>query len=127
MSIKRIIYLSLAILGLVVPWYYNLQFFGSAGLSDFVTASSANLAAKSISFDLFITTFAGSTLIYVESKRVGVRFPWLYILLGFLIAFAFAFPLFLFVRETKLEKSVELEYDSASDSSSNQSLEISNR
>ena len=109
MNIKRIIYLSLAILGLIVPWYYNLQFFGTAGFSDFVTASSANLVAKSISFDLFITTFAGSALIYIESKRVGVRFPWLYILLGFFVAFAFAFPLFLFVRETKLEKSVELQ------------------
>lgn len=109
MSIKRIIYLSLAILGLVVPWYYNLQFFGNAGFSDFVTASSANLAAKSVSLDLFIVTMAGSTWMYVESKRVGVRFAWLYILLGFLVAFAFAFPLFLFVRETELEKSVELQ------------------
>ena len=109
MSIKRIIYLSLAILGLVVPWYYNLQFFGTASLSDFVTATSVNLAAKSVSFDLFIATVAGSTWMYVESKRVGVRFVWLYILLGFLVAFGFAFPLFLFVRETKLEKSVELQ------------------
>ena len=109
MSIKRIIYLILAILGLILPWYYNLQFFGTASFSDFVTASSANLAAKSVSLDLFIATVAGSTWMYVESKRVGVRFAWLYILLGFLVAFAFAFPIFLFVRETKLEKSVELQ------------------
>jgi apolipoprotein N-acyltransferase len=109
MSIKRIIYLSLAILGLVLPWYYNLQFFGSAGLIDFVNQSSANLAAKSISLDLFIATMAGSTWMYVESKRVGIKFGWLYILLGFLIAFAFAFPLFLFMRETVLEKLTEVQ------------------
>jgi apolipoprotein N-acyltransferase len=109
MSIKRIIYLSLAILGLVVPWYYNLQFFGNAGLIDFVNESSANLAAKSISVDLFIATVAGSTWMYAESKRVGVRFVWLYILLGILVAFAFAFPLFLFMRETELEKSTEVQ------------------
>lgn len=109
MSIKRIIYLCLAILGLVLPWYYNLQFFGSAGLSEFINQSSANLAAKSISLDLFIATVAGSTWMYVESKRVGVKFGWLYILLGFLIAFAFAFSLFLFMRETELEKLNEVQ------------------
>ena len=41
MSVKRIIYLILAILGLVLPWYYNLQFFSNAGLLDFVNESSA--------------------------------------------------------------------------------------
>lgn len=105
MSVKKIVYLTLAILGLVVPWYYNLQFFANAGLLEFVNQSSANLAAKSISFDLFIATVTGSTWMYVESKRVGIRFGWLYILIGFLVAFAFALPLFLFVREIELEKS----------------------
>ncbi|MFB8789659.1 MAG: DUF2834 domain-containing protein [Potamolinea sp.] len=109
MSVKKIIYLTLAILGLVVPWYYNVQFFGSAGLLDFVNESSANLAAKSVSVDLFIATVTGSILMYVESKRVGVKFVWLYILLGLLVAFAFAFPLFLFMRETELENKSELQ------------------
>ena len=107
MSVKKIIYLTLAILGIVVPWYYNLQFFSSAGLLDFVNDSSANLAAKSVGFDLFIATLAGSTWMYFESKRVGIKLGWLYILIGFLVAFAFALPLFLFMREIELEKSSE--------------------
>ncbi|HAZ45020.1 MAG TPA: hypothetical protein DDW76_19470 [Cyanobacteria bacterium UBA11369] len=49
MSVKKIIYLTLAILGFVAPWYYNLQFFANSGLLDFVNESSANLAAKSVS------------------------------------------------------------------------------
>jgi Terpene cyclase DEP1 len=107
MSVKRLIYLILAILGLVVPWYYNLQFFANAGFMDFVNQSSANLAAKSVSFDLFITTVAGCIWMYVESRRVGITFVWLYILFGFLVSFSSAFPLFLFIRETKLEKLSE--------------------
>lgn len=87
----------------------NLQFFGSAGLLDFVNQSSANFAAKSVSVDLFIATVTGSTLMYLESKRVGVKFVLLYILLGWLVAFAFAFPLFLFMRETALENKSELQ------------------
>jgi len=108
MSIKPIIYLILAILGLVLPWYYNLQFFSNAGLLDFVNESSANLAAKSVSLDLFIATVAGSTWMYAESKRLDISFVGLYVLLGVLVSFSCAFPLFLFVRETKLEKSSEV-------------------
>jgi apolipoprotein N-acyltransferase len=107
MSVKKIIYLTLAILGFVVPWYYNIQFFAHAGLLEFVNQSSANLAAKSIGFDLFIATVTGSAWMYVESKRVGIRFGWLYIVIGFLVAFALALPLFLFMREIELEKSRE--------------------
>ena len=51
MTLSEFIYLILAILGLVLPWYYNLQFFSNAGLLDFVNESSANLAAKSVSLD----------------------------------------------------------------------------
>lgn len=109
MGVKKIVYLILAILGLVVPWYYNLQFFGNAGLMDFVNESSANLAAKSVSFDLFIATVAGSVWMYIESKRVNISFVWLYILFGFLVSFSSAFPLFLFIREKKLENNNELQ------------------
>lgn len=107
MNAKKIIYLILAILGFVVPWYYNLQFFANAGFMDFVNQSSANLAAKSVSFDLFIATVAGCIWMYVESRRVGISFVWLYILFAFLVSFASAFPLFLFIRETKLENKNE--------------------
>ena len=74
MSVKRIIYLILAILGLVLPWYYNWQFFSNAGLLDFVNESSANLAAKSVSLDLVIATVAGSIWMYIESKRLDISF-----------------------------------------------------
>ncbi|GET37245.1 DUF2834 domain-containing protein [Microseira wollei] len=82
--------------------YYNFQFFANAGWLDFVNESSANLAAKSVSLDLFIATVAGSTWMYLESKRVGIKLGWLYILIGILVAFAFALPLFFFRREIDL-------------------------
>jgi len=107
MSVKSVIYLTLTILGLVVPWYYNLQFFQTAGLMDFANESSANLAATSVSFDLFIATVAASFWMFFESKRVGIKFGLLYIFLGFFVAFSFAMPLFLFVRERKLEAASE--------------------
>jgi hypothetical protein len=107
MSIPRIIYLILAIAGVALTWYYNLQFMQESGgtfkIADFIAASSSNAASKSISWDLAIACFAGLSWIYFESKRLGLRFFWAYIILAFGVAFAFAFPLFLFVRQGKIE------------------------
>lgn len=109
MSIARMIYLTLAIFGLVMTWYYNLQFMADSGgsfdIAAFVAAGATNAAAKSLSWDLFIACIAGLTWIYFESKRMGLKFFWVYIILSFGVAFAFAFPLFLFVRQGRLERA----------------------
>jgi hypothetical protein len=109
MSIARVLYLVLAIAGLVMTWYYNLQFMAESGgsfdLMEFVAAGATNSAAKSLSWDLAIACVAGLTWIYFESKRMDLRFFWVYIILAFGVAFAFAFPLFLFIRQGKLERA----------------------
>ena len=108
MSIPRIMYLLLSVAGLVMTWYYNLQFIeesgGSFDIASFVAAGSTNAASQSLSWDLAIACIAGLLWIYYESRRLGLRFFWVYIVLAFSIAYAFAFPLFLFVRQGKLEK-----------------------
>lgn len=109
MSITRILYLLLALAGLVMTWYYNLQFMQESGgafdLGAFLAATSGNAASRSLSWDLAISCVAGLLWIYFESRRLGMRFFWVYILLAFSIAWAFAFPLFLFMRQGKLEAS----------------------
>ena len=107
MSIPRILYLLLALAGLVMTWYYNLQFIAESGgsfdISAFLAASSSTAAAKSLTWDLTIACLAGLLWIFFESRRLGLRFFWIYIILAFGIAYAFAFPLFLFIRQGKLE------------------------
>jgi len=107
MSLPRIVYLLLAVAGIVMTWKYNLQFMAESGgafdLGRFIADSSMNAASQSLSWDLAIACIAGVFWIYMESKRLGLRFFWLYILLAFGVAFAFAFPLFLYVRQTRLE------------------------
>ena len=107
MSIPRILYLLLALAGLVRTWYYNLQFIAESGgsfdISAFLAASSSTAAAKSLTWDLTIACLAGLLWIFFESRRLGLRFFWMYIILAFGIAYAFAFPLFLFIRQGKLE------------------------
>jgi len=107
MSIQRILYLVLALAGVVMTWYYNLQFMqesgGSFDLAAFMAAAATNAASKSLSWDLTIACIAGLLWIFFESRRLGLRFFWIYIILAFGVAYAFAFPLFLFVRQGKLE------------------------
>ena len=107
MSIPRILYLLLALAGLVMTWHYNLQFMAESGgsfdLSEFMAAGATNAAAKSLTWDLTIACLAGLLWIFFESRRLGLRFFWVYIILALGIAYAFAFPLFLFVRQGKLE------------------------
>ena len=107
MSIPRILYLVLAIAGVVMTWYYNLQFMQESGggfdIGAFVAASATNAASKSLTWDLTIACVAGLLWIFFESRRLGLRFFWIYIILAFGVAYAFAFPLFLFVRQGKLE------------------------
>ena len=41
----------------------------------------------------------------IEARRLGVRFVWLYILFGFLIAISVTFPLFMIAREMRLART----------------------
>ncbi len=113
MSLPRILYLALAIAGLVIPWYYNLQFMqqsdGAFDIIEFMAAAATNPAAQSLSWDLAIACIAGLLWIYFESKRLGLKFFWLYIVLAFTFAYAFAFPLFLFVRQGRLESMQQMQ------------------
>ncbi|MCC6854689.1 MAG: DUF2834 domain-containing protein, partial [Microbacteriaceae bacterium] len=49
-----------------------------------------------------VVAVAGCILIVVESRRLGMRGAWLYIVLSGLTAFAFTFPLFLAMRQRRL-------------------------
>jgi hypothetical protein len=106
-SIPRMLYLLLALVGVTTTWYYNLQFMQESGgmfdIGAFLAATSGNAASRSLSWDLAIACIAGLLWIYFESRRLGLRFFWVYILLAFGVAWAFAFPLFLFMRQGKLD------------------------
>ena len=91
----------LALVGLVGTWFFNAlaiiqvrDFFG-----DWLNSGPA---VSSLTVDLLVVAVAGSILIVVESRRLGMKRAWLYIVLSGVTAFAFTFPLFLAMRERKL-------------------------
>ena len=100
------IYLAFAVAGGVLPWMANLDFMRDYGtsfdLKVFVDLANANPAAQSLSRDLLIGAAAVTTWMIVESRRLKMRNLWLVLLSSVTIAFAFAAPLFLFLRERRL-------------------------
>ena len=100
------LYLALAVAGGVLPWMANLDFIRDYGssfdLGQFIALANANPAAQSLSRDLMVGASAVTIWMVVESKRLQMRHLWLVLLSAVTIAFAFAAPFFLFLRERRL-------------------------
>jgi Terpene cyclase DEP1 len=96
-----IVYLVLAIAGLVGTWSWNIV--AIIELRDFVGDwVNSGPAVSSLTVDLLVAAVAGSILIIVEGRRVGMKWVWVLLPLSALTAFAFTFPLFLALRERRL-------------------------
>lgn len=100
-------YLALSILGICYTWYYNIQYFQTvenANLIGFFQDAQQNFAGKSFGADLTVVCLTFFAFLIPESLRLKIKYWWILIPLTFLIAVAFTFPLFLYLRELKLDK-----------------------
>ena len=98
---RFVFFLILALAGLVTAWVFN----GIASVTgaDYLGAWFGTPVDWVLSLDLLIVAVAGSALMIMEAKRLGMKRVWLYIVLSGVTAFAFTFPLFLALRERKLQ------------------------
>ncbi|MES2092605.1 MAG: DUF2834 domain-containing protein [Actinomycetota bacterium] len=98
-----VFYLVLAVAGLIGTWSFNIAaiLHSRDFVGDWVNSGPA---VSSLTVDLLVAAVAGGILIVVESRRLGLRGGWIYLLLAVVTAFAFVFPLFLAVRERALTR-----------------------
>lgn len=71
----------------------------------FVELMFANQVTAFISFDLLIAATAALIFIIAEGTRLKIKHYWVSIALVFLVGVSLGFPLFLYLREVKLEKN----------------------
>ncbi len=93
--------LFIALVGLVVPWYFNIGFLlggGSFAPAPFIAAVSANMLTAGIAWDVYLAAAAFSVWLLKDASSSGVRRPWLYVALTFGVGLSFALPLYLAVR-----------------------------
>lgn len=95
------VYLTLAIIGAVVPYYFFLRHFAATGyaLLDFLAAVFATPAASGFAADLLITSFV--FWIYMFKQDDESPQPWPFILLNLSIGLSCALPAYLFWCEHK--------------------------
>ncbi len=101
------VYAVVSVVALIGTWRENIAFGmqpDNGGFMGFINATSASAPARSIGIDLAMLTLAAIIFMVVESRRLGIRHVWIYIVLSLLIAVSAAFPLFLIARERKLAR-----------------------
>ena len=102
------LYLGLAVAGAILPWLANLDFIRESGgafdLARFIAQANANPASQSLSRDLLIGATAFTIWMIVEAKRLQIKYFWVALLASFGLAFACGAPLFLFLRERRLQE-----------------------
>ena len=96
------VYVALAVIGLIGTGAANVAGIGGPNPFALWFATPAN---TSLAIDLLVAASAASIFIIIEGRRVGVRWPWLYVVASFVTAVAFTFPLFLAMRERQLRKA----------------------
>jgi hypothetical protein len=103
-----VIYFCFAVAGLIVPWSYNLQAIHELGrsftVSEFFGAGWTTPLAKSLTSDFMIGSTPVMIFMVAESLRLKMRYWGILIILIFVIAFAFSCPMFLCLRELKLQQ-----------------------
>ncbi len=106
MKFKQL-YLLLALVGIAYTWYFNIQFYLTAedtSISNFIDLTKTTLPAQSITADLTVVVVTFLIWVIYESLKLKIKFWWIVLPLTFLVAIAFTFPLFLYMRANRLEK-----------------------
>ncbi len=96
----QILYGVLAIVGVCVTWYYNLQ----PMEISYIEGLYANPAASSFTNDLIVVVTAFVVWSFVETRRLKMSYVlWVVgFVLTFVIAAAMTVPLFMLLRERRL-------------------------
>lgn len=100
-QVRQGFYAVAALVGLVLTWYFNLTYSGS---ESYLSAWFANAASSSAAVDLMVVAAVASVFMLTEGRRLRLRLVPLFVVGGFVVAMACAFPLFLLYRERVLNR-----------------------
>jgi hypothetical protein len=96
----QVFYSVLAIIGLFVTWYFNLQ----PRETNFIADLYATSASSSFTNDLLVVVTAFLVWSFIETGRLKISYWWWLacFIFTFLIAAAFTVPLYLLLRERRI-------------------------
>jgi hypothetical protein len=102
------IYLVLCVLGAIVPYAVFLPWVAEHGLRVglLVRDVFANRAAGSFAADVILSSVAFWAFVAIEGRRASLRGLWLPIAANILVGLSLGLPLFLYMRERRLDAIV---------------------
>jgi hypothetical protein len=95
----------LTVLGIVVPWGFNIAWMRtspSPTAVQFVVDGMANPASSSLTVDIGLVFVVFCVWVVAEARRLHTKWMWALIPYGAMVALASAFPLFLLLRSRHL-------------------------
>ena len=99
----RIFYLIAAIIGALAPYATYFGYLATVpGSSGALSLAWGNPIAAATLTDFTISCLVFWPFLFTESRRLAIRFWWLFIAANVLIGLSFALPAFLYVRERRL-------------------------
>ena len=106
MKLKHL-YLALAFIGAVVPYYFLIMFLKTHGLDgrSFLQQLFGTQISTFFAVDLLLSGVVFVIYVRHESRRYSIKHWWLYLIALCAVGLSFALPLFLYVREGWLAKS----------------------
>ena len=104
------IYLMLATLVFIVPYYFFIRFLIQKGLDlqQFIDFMFVNPIATFFVLDLIISTIVFYEFLYQETSRLGIGNWWMYVGFSLVVGLSFALPIFLYKRESVIEVNLSL-------------------
>jgi hypothetical protein len=108
MKTKQIVYCILCVAGIILPYSQFMPFLREHGFdaSLFVQQLFANKVSAFFGLDVIVSSLALWIFVYSEGIRLGMRHLWLYVAANVLVGVSLGLPLFLLVRQSKLDSAV---------------------
>ncbi|WP_395310333.1 DUF2834 domain-containing protein [Mycobacterium sp. AMU20-3851] len=102
-TVRCAFYAVISVVGLLATWVPNLSYTLAGFMDNFMNDLKITPASRSYTGDLVALALAAVVLMVFEARKHGVKFVWLYIFGGFIVAISFTFPLFLIAREMRMD------------------------
>jgi hypothetical protein len=102
----KTIYLLLCFIGVALPYWQFVPWVAENGLNMrlFVQQLFANRVSAFFGMDVFVSAITLLLFVRIENSRLSVRGRWLPLLAVLTVGVSLGLPLFLYLREAKLEQ-----------------------
>jgi hypothetical protein len=102
---RKLVYLILAVIGFVLPYYFLISFLMTYGLAArvFLNQLFGTPISTFFAADLLISCVVFMIFLRREAERPAMKHQWVYWIALLTVGLSFALPLFLWAREGQLE------------------------